>query len=335
MSITFARPRAAMSRLRGFVLLLAAMAVALVGVAGATPASAAVHTLSGTGIGSAEITLSAGLYNANLSYENNYDGRDEALFGALLNSEDESVIEFLALDRKWEWSSSRVVQLFDRTTVRLDVLEAAPEAAWTLTLEKLSVPNQPQSGLSFRSMGLSSSPLTMLKAGNYQVTTNWTGNVHEAGLEEFQQYGLIIDLYGAAGDDRTLAESTKSSGSVTRTLTISKSGLYWVNPVLVATDAVWSVKMVALKNLTAPTPKISGTAKVGKKLTAKPGTWTSGAKLSYQWYRGSSKISGATKSTYQLTSKDKGKKVIVKVTGSKSGYLTVTKASKATATVKK
>ena len=77
-----------------------------------------------------------------------------------------------------------------------------------------------------------------------------------------------------------------------------------------------------------PKPTVSGTAKVGKKLTAKAGTWKpSSAKLSYQWYRGSSKIVGATKKTYTLAKADKGKTVKVKVTAKKSGYITASRFS--------
>lgn len=78
-----------------------------------------------------------------------------------------------------------------------------------------------------------------------------------------------------------------------------------------------------------PTPSLSGTTKAGQTLTAKPGTWDSGVKLTYQWLRNGVAIKGATKATYKLTSSDKGKKIIVKVTGSKTGYLTVVKTSAA------
>jgi hypothetical protein len=89
------------------------------------------------------------------------------------------------------------------------------------------------------------------------------------------------------------------------------------------------------KVATAGTPKISGKAKVGKKLTAKPGTWTSGTKFSYQWYANGVAIKKATKSTLTLKSAQKGKKITVKVTGKKSGYATIAKTSKATAKVKR
>lgn len=199
------------------------------------------------------------------------------------------------------------------------------------------MPGTAVSAVNLASIGLNSSPLYRLKSGAYQVTTTFAGNVHPVGLEDLQEFGIVIALYGETGDDHDLAASTKTQGTVTKTVRIAKTGLYWINPLLVASDATWSVKLVALKNLTTtPTPNVSGTAKVGKTLKAKAGTWKpSGVKLSYQWYRGSSKISGATKSSYKLTSKDKGKKIKVTVTGSKSGYLSVSKTSKSTSAVKK
>lgn len=82
------------------------------------------------------------------------------------------------------------------------------------------------------------------------------------------------------------------------------------------------------------TPTISGTAKVGAKLTAIRGTWQpSGVTYTYQWYRGSAKISGATKKSYTLTKADKGAQIKVRVTGKKSGYATVSKHSALTAKV--
>jgi hypothetical protein len=85
----------------------------------------------------------------------------------------------------------------------------------------------------------------------------------------------------------------------------------------------------------AATPKISGTAKVSKTLKAKPGTWKpKGFSFTYQWLRSGVAISGATKASYKLTPSDKGRKLVVKVTGKKAGYATVTKASKATGKVK-
>ncbi|MBN9611949.1 MAG: hypothetical protein J0H64_00505, partial [Actinobacteria bacterium] len=107
-----------------------------------------------------------------------------------------------------------------------------------------------------------------------------------------------------------------------------------------ATDPFWSPAVyavprpVVLKN--TATPKISGTAKVGKKLTAKRGSW-SGAptSYSYQWYRGSKKIAKATKSSYRLKSADRGKKIRVKITAKRAGSASRTVYSKYTAKVRR
>ena len=83
------------------------------------------------------------------------------------------------------------------------------------------------------------------------------------------------------------------------------------------------------------TPKITGAAKVGKVLTAKPGTWDAGVKLTYKWYRSGAAIKGATKATYKLAKADANKKIIVSVAASKAGFTSATKASKATGKVKR
>lgn len=89
----------------------------------------------------------------------------------------------------------------------------------------------------------------------------------------------------------------------------------------------------------APTPKISGTRRVGKTLTVLTGTWKSGVTKTYRWQRCSlstgscSNISGATSKTYKLKSTDRGKKIRVKVGGKLSGYSTMVKTSSKTSTI--
>jgi len=74
-----------------------------------------------------------------------------------------------------------------------------------------------------------------------------------------------------------------------------------------------------------PSPKISGTRKAGKTLTAKAGPWSPKPQLGYKWYRSGKAIKSATKSTYKLTSADRHKTITVKVTASLSGYSTTSK----------
>jgi hypothetical protein len=81
-------------------------------------------------------------------------------------------------------------------------------------------------------------------------------------------------------------------------------------------------------NLTlAPTPTITGTARVGNTLTANPGTWDSVVTLSYQWLRNGSAIAGGTASSYRLVSADAGTNIAIQVTGSKSGFSSAVRVS--------
>jgi hypothetical protein len=90
----------------------------------------------------------------------------------------------------------------------------------------------------------------------------------------------------------------------------------------------------ALKFAKSPSPKITGTAKVGKTLKVKAGTWNPKPKIKYQWYANGKAIKGATKAAYKLKKAQKGKRITVKITATKSGYNTVTKTSGKTAKVK-
>jgi hypothetical protein len=82
------------------------------------------------------------------------------------------------------------------------------------------------------------------------------------------------------------------------------------------------------KILAASTPTISGTGAVGETLTASPGAWgPSPVTLTYHWYRSGAAISGATSKTYKLGAADAGKSITVKVTGTRSGYTTLSKIS--------
>lgn len=87
--------------------------------------------------------------------------------------------------------------------------------------------------------------------------------------------------------------------------------------------------------LTPGRPTLSGTATVGKKLKAKAGTWGPGAVgLAYTWLRNGKPIAGASARTYTLRKADQGKRISVRVTGSRTGYLSEVATSKATGKVK-
>lgn len=94
-------------------------------------------------------------------------------------------------------------------------------------------------------------------------------------------------------------------------------------------DNTYGVGELRLRNfeMAAGTPTISGAAKVGATLTANPGAWTSGTGFAYQWLRNGTAIPGATKALYALVSADHGTRISVRVTGSRTGYDSVSRES--------
>jgi hypothetical protein len=143
---------------------------------------------------------------------------------------------------------------------------------------------------------------------------------------KYQWYRNGAAISGATASTYKLS-SSDAGVSITVEVTGSKTGY------TTATKASAATASIAKGTLTStPVPTISGTVKVGSRLTANAGTWGPGpVTLAYQWYRSGSAISGATGSTYVLTSSEVGKTVTVKVTGSKTGYTSVAKTSRATA----
>ncbi|WP_277209791.1 hypothetical protein [Isoptericola croceus] len=95
-----------------------------------------------------------------------------------------------------------------------------------------------------------------------------------------------------------------------------------------------AAKKVSKGVFTAPKPKITGTAKVGGTLTAKPGGWKpKPAKLRYQWMANGKAIKGATSKKYKIKAAQQGKRITVRVKGTRSGYKNRTRVSAATAKV--
>ena len=137
---------------------------------------------------------------------------------------------------------------------------------------------------------------------------------------------------------------TKHTGSVVSTVVIGSSDLSKFFKSFI-TLTKWGVSSNVYKSAAAgpvgpplrllltPIPTISGKNKVGTFLSARNGRWDSGVKFTFQWYRGTSPIKGANKSTYKLAALDVGKQISVAVTGTKTGLPKVTVRSAKTAKV--
>ena len=163
--------------------------------------------------------------------------------------------------------------------------------------------------------------------GTAQVGVRLTASAAPTGTT----YAYRWSANGAAisgATSRTFTPGAAQRGkTITVRVTASRTGYASASKTSAATAAVRTGVLVTA------TPRISGTVKVGRKLSVARGTWTSGTTFTYRWYAGGTAIRGATASTLTLTKAHKGKTITVKVTGKKSGYATVTRTSKATARV--
>jgi hypothetical protein len=79
---------------------------------------------------------------------------------------------------------------------------------------------------------------------------------------------------------------------------------------------------------------VSGTPTVARTLTAHPPVSTPRAAVTYRWLRGGEAIRGATGRTYAVRSADKGRRVSVRITLRRTGYLTVTRTARASGLVR-
>lgn len=137
-------------------------------------------------------------------------------------------------------------------------------------------------------------------------------------------------IAGATRSTYTLT-AAQLNAAVSVTVTARKVGYTSGTAASASTSRVAAGKVTSLSR-----PGISGKAKVGKRLTAKPGRWSvAGLTYHYQWYASGTRIKGATKAKLTLHKRQAGQRVTVKVTVSRAGYLAASAASKATAKVKR
>jgi hypothetical protein len=89
-----------------------------------------------------------------------------------------------------------------------------------------------------------------------------------------------------------------------------------------AVRTVLTVDAGAAAPVNKKAPTITGTPKVGSKLTANPGTWSpKNVTFAYQWLSNGDPISGATSSKYTVKSADVGKSLSVRVTATAAGNI--------------
>ncbi|MFD4959683.1 carboxypeptidase regulatory-like domain-containing protein [Microbacterium sp. NPDC058389] len=91
------------------------------------------------------------------------------------------------------------------------------------------------------------------------------------------------------------------------------------------------LRSTAIVPVESSVPVVEGVARVGRTLTALPGSWTEGTEFAFQWSIDGMPVAGATSDTFPLTPQALGKSVAVTVTGSKPGFEAVSRTSSTTA----
>ncbi|MFD7310854.1 S8 family serine peptidase [Promicromonospora sp. NPDC059942] len=138
-------------------------------------------------------------------------------------------------------------------------------------------------------------------------------------------------------DGKNISGATKSTFKIPtsydgRKLTVTVTGK---RPGISTKSVTSAHSTVDAKFSASPTPTISGSARVGAKLTVKTGTWKPSPAFTYQWLADSVPISGATSSSYTVKGPQLGKKISVVVTARKFGYATVVRTGGPTGAVAK
>lgn len=163
------------------------------------------------------------------------------------------------------------------------------------------------------------------------VYANGSVEVSGAGFEP----GESVELSLHSTPVHTLKTVTADgSGEFTTTVSIPKG--------VTGAHSIWATgadtglvlrSEVTVNEFASPVPTVSGDLRVGSEVSAVTDGWASGSTFTYQWLREGKTIKGATAQLYTLTSKDKGKRISVRVVGTSPGFAAVSKTSARTAKV--
>lgn len=192
----------------------------------------------------------------------------------------------------------------------------------------------------------STSPATGVTVAQATTTTTLTGTPQTVTQGQAVTLTATVTPSSATGTvtftsgSTTLGTANLNGGTAvisTTTLPVGQDPVtasYNGDPANAASTSSPITVTVTQPVVTAGTPTITGTAKVGNRLTANPGTWSpSGVTFTYQWSADGKPITGATGSSFLLNGSQTGLQLTVTVTGSAHGFQPSRAASAPTARV--
>ena len=125
-------------------------------------------------------------------------------------------------------------------------------------------------------------------------------------------------IAGATGESYRLV-AADAGRRITVTITGTKAGY--------ATSSITSPAR-SIAALTTRRPAVAGTPRVGRRLTAAPGSWIAPSHtFALQWLRDGRVIRGAVRASYKVTRADRGAHISVRVTARRPGFPTVVATS--------
>lgn len=156
-----------------------------------------------------------------------------------------------------------------------------------------------------------------------------TGHSSIVNVPGTDDWYIAYHRFAVPGGDGTHRETTIDR------LTFGEDGLMQaVTPTLTSVEPLAEPEPEAPVNEAKPT--ISGTAQVGRRLTAGTGTWDQpDLDHSFQWLRGTAPINGATSASYTVRGGDVGHRLSVRVTATPASGPSGTATSLGTAVVRK
>ncbi|KPI02180.1 hypothetical protein OK074_5364 [Actinobacteria bacterium OK074] len=275
-----------------------------------------------TGTWSTVRTLSTGYVNAQVSAAIGADGTVQVLWPQVpsIDDGDDHYLEWaVRADGKWSTATalnSAPVPAVPNTDALAGEVAAGPDGRATVVWRTAVA----ASAGSYTSQ-LSAQSQTLLAAPKVTARTTLTGTARTGAK--------LTCAASWTGDNATVAwswlrDGTTIAGATGRTRTLTSADYtHKVSCRATVANAAGSVRSTSTAAAVAvgtalkvtKAPAVTGTAKVGSRLTAAHGTWSPAAtSYTYAWKRNGTAIGGATKSTYTLVKADKGRKITVKVT---------------------
>ena len=164
------------------------------------------------------------------------------------------------------------------------------------------------------------------KVGSRLTTTTGTWSRKDVSLS-YQWFSAGSPVSGAT-ESSYVARSSDATKTISVRVSASRPGFTTLGVTAGPTAPVAPGK---LKLRSAPS--VSGTARVGSRLTAAPGTWSPTPTFSFQWYADGRAIDGAVEQTFVPTRHQRGATIRVRVVARRAGFAAKSASSGDTARV--